>query len=161
MSQQGLQSSTLSDVLLSDPLDPPSSETDITLPSDPPQRPQTWDDVPQTYKVGDNAVHLMPRVGITRGWFWDYGFKVRRKEDSPQGYSLALQGLILCKETTEGSLYPPCLESRERVQASGSSTQDLLERPRPSRQVQDEEAGPLPAAFNRCLYEETKSRRSL
>jgi hypothetical protein len=84
MSQDSLQSSSLFESLLSDPLDPPSSDTGTTLPSEPPQRPQTWDDVPQTYKVGDGAVQLMPRMGITRAWFWDYGFKVRREGDNPK-----------------------------------------------------------------------------
>jgi len=84
MSQRSLQSSSLSESLLSDPLDPPSSEAGTTLPSEPQQLPQTWDDVPQTYKVGNSAVQLMPRIGITRGWFWDYGFKVRREGDSPK-----------------------------------------------------------------------------
>ncbi len=77
MSQDSLQSSSLFESLLSDPLDPPSSDTGTTLPSEPPQRPQTWDDVPQAY-IGDGAVQLMPRVGITRAWFWDYGFKVQQ-----------------------------------------------------------------------------------
>ena len=84
MSQDGLQSSSLSESLLSDPPDPPSSGIGTTLPSESPRCPQTWDDVPQPYKVGDNAVHLMPRMGITRGWFWEYGFKVRREEDNPK-----------------------------------------------------------------------------
>ncbi|EAQ90335.1 hypothetical protein CHGG_02270 [Chaetomium globosum CBS 148.51] len=84
MSQDSLRSSSLSESLLSDPIDPPLSETGTTLPSEPSQRPQTWDDVPQTYKVGDGGVHLMPRMGITRGWFWEYGFRVRRKEDNPK-----------------------------------------------------------------------------
>ena len=84
MSQHSLQSSSLSESPLSDHLDPPSSETGATLLSEPQQLPQTWDDVPQTYKVGDGAVQLMPRIGITRGWFWDYGFKVRREEDNPK-----------------------------------------------------------------------------
>lgn len=84
MSQNSLRSSSLSESLLSDPIDPPLSETGTSLPSEPSQRPQTWDDVPQTYKVGDGGVHLVPRMGITRGWFWEYGFKVRRKEDNPK-----------------------------------------------------------------------------
>ncbi|KAK4220450.1 hypothetical protein QBC38DRAFT_494360 [Podospora fimiseda] len=82
MSQDSLRSFSDLESLLSDPLDPPSSETSTTLPSEPPQHLQTWDDVPQIYKIGDSALHLMPKIGITRGWFWDYGFKVRREEDN-------------------------------------------------------------------------------
>ncbi|KAK4118049.1 hypothetical protein N657DRAFT_638320 [Parathielavia appendiculata] len=62
LQSSSLQSSSLFESVLSDPRDPPSSDTGTTLPSEPPQRPQTWDDVPQTYKVGDGAVQLMPRV---------------------------------------------------------------------------------------------------
>lgn len=84
MSQDSLSSSGLSDWPSSDPPNPPSSKTGVTLSSDPPESRQTWDDVPQRYKAGDNAVCLATRQGTTRGWFWDYGFQVRRVKDNPK-----------------------------------------------------------------------------